>query len=94
MINFVKNNRTTTQAFVAVVVIATGLAMYLGWYVTPSNITETVKVIAVTDQGCVAESSDGFSVDIGPCDAEPGEFIEGTYDEKIKERRTLMNPTT
>lgn len=94
MINFVKNNMTTTQAFVGVMAIAVGLAIYLGWYVAPSNVTETVKVIAVTDEGCVAESGDGFSVNIGPCDAEPGEFIEGTYDQKIKERRALMNPTT
>ena len=64
------------------------------WYVSPDMVTERVKVVANTADGCIAESSDGFSVNIGPCDAEPGDSIVGTYDAKIKERRALMNPTT
>ena len=94
MSDFTKNNKTTIQAFIAVAVIAVGLFVYLNWYVSPDEVTERVKVIAITDDGCIAESMDGFSVNIGHCDAEPGEFIVGTYDAKIKERRALMNPTT
>ncbi|MCE2507127.1 MAG: hypothetical protein J4F36_11830 [Nitrosopumilaceae archaeon] len=94
MTDFVSKNQTTITAFVLVAVIAVGLFVYLSWYVAPDEVTERVKVVANTASGCIAESSDGFSVNIGPCDAEPGEVIIGTYDAKIKERRALMNPTT
>ncbi|AJM91584.1 hypothetical protein [Nitrosopumilus piranensis] len=94
MSNLTKNNKTTIQITITIIVIAGGLFAYLNWYVAPDEVTERVKMIANTPDGCIAESSDGFSVNIGPCDAEPGEFIIGTYDAKIKERRALMNPTT
>ena len=42
---------------------------------------------------CIVETSDGFAVNIGPCDGNPGEFIVATYDAKVKEREALMNPT-
>ena len=64
------------------------------WYVEPDNVTEEVKVIAITEDGCIAESIDGYSVNIGLCDAEPGDVILGTYDAKEKDRRLAMNPTT
>ena len=92
--DFTKNNHYTIIAFVVVAAVAGSLFAYLNWYVAPDEVTERVKVVANTDDGCIAESSDGFSVNIGPCDAEPGEFVVGTYDAKIKERRALMNPTT
>lgn len=94
MTDLAKNNKTTIQIFIAIAIIAIGLFLYLNWYVSPDEITERVKIIANTDDGCIAESFDGFPVNIGPCDAEPGEFILGTYDGKIKEREILMNPTT
>lgn len=94
MVDFTKNNKITIQAFIGVAVIAVALFVYLNWYVSPDEVTERVKVIANTADGCIAESFDGFSVNIGPCDAEPGEFVVGTYDAKIKERQALMNPTT
>ena len=69
-----------------------GLA-YLNWYVSPDEVTEQVKIIANTADGCIAESFDGFSVNIGPCDAKAGDVISGTYDKKINDRAILMNPT-
>jgi len=93
MADFIKNNQVTFMAFIGVTVIAVGLFVYLNWYVSPDEVTERVKVIANTADGCIAESFDGFSVNIGPCDAKAGEIIVGTYDAKIKERQILMNPT-
>jgi len=93
MSDLIKNNKVTIQIFLGVVIIAVGLFAYLTWYVAPDEVTEKVKVIADTDDGCIAESFDGFAVNIGPCDAEPGEIIVATYDAKIKERAILMNPT-
>lgn len=92
--DFLQNNKITIQAFIGVVAIAGGLFAYLMWYVSPDEVTEEVKVIATTEDGCIAESFDGYSVNIGNCNAEPGEIIVGTYDAKEKERRLLMNPTT
>lgn len=90
-----QKNGKKNMVIVAGILAAIGISLfaYLMFYVSPDMVTERVKVIANTADGCIAESSDGFSVNIGPCDAEPGDFIVGTYDAKIKERRALMNPT-
>ena len=92
--DIIQNNKITFQAFVGVVAISGVLFAYLMWYVSPDEVTEEVKVIAITEDGCIAESFDGFSVKISPCNAEPGEIIVGTYDAKEKERRLAMNPST
>lgn len=89
----IKNNKFTIQVFIGVAVIAVGLFVYLTWYVAPDEVTEKVKVIAITEDGCIAESFDGFAVNIGQCDAKAGDVIVATYDAKIKEREILMNPT-
>ena len=75
---------------------AMGLALfaYLMFYVSPDMVTERVKLIAITDKGCIAETNDGFAVNIGSCSGNPEDFIVATYDAKIKERASLMNPTT
>ena len=74
------------------VIIGGSLFAYLMLYVSPDLVTERVKVIANTADGCIAESYDGFSINIGPCDAKAGDIIVGTYDKKINERAILMNP--
>ena len=94
MSDVMKNNKTTIQIFIGVAVISVGLFAYLTWYVSPDEVTEKVKVIAITEDGCIAESFDGFAVNIGQCDAEAGDVIVATYDAKIKERAILMNPTS
>ena len=93
MTDKVKNNQTTIKVFIGVAVVAIGLFVYLTWYVSPDEVTERVEVIANTANGCIVETLDGYSMNIGPCVAEPGDFIVATYDAKIKERRDLMNPT-
>jgi len=70
------------------------LFAYLMWYVTPEKNTEMVKVIAVTESGCIAETLDGFSVNIGECQAESGQYISALVDQKVKERAAAMNPTS
>ncbi|MCV0392704.1 MAG: hypothetical protein K5790_05340 [Nitrosopumilus sp.] len=62
-------------------------------YTTPQENVEMVKVIAVTDNGCVAETLDGYAVNIGKCDAKPGQYVDALVDQKTKERAALMNPT-
>ena len=45
----------------------------------PISVTEQATVIAVTEKGCVIESSYGYPVIISNCNAQPGETIQATY---------------
>lgn len=69
------------------------LLAYMMFYVAPVEVLETVKIIAVTDSGCIAETLDGHAVNIGECQGESGDFISALVDQKVKERAKLMNPT-
>ena len=69
------------------------LFAYLMWFVSPIETTEFVKIIAVTENGCIAETLDGFATNIGACDAQPGDYISAAVDQKVKERAIAMNPS-
>ena len=91
-----KNSSSKNSLFMVTGVIAISailLLTYLMWYVSPDENMETVKIIAITDNGCIAETLDGFSVSIGNCQAQPGDYISALVDKKVKERAALMNPT-
>ncbi len=70
------------------------LSAYLMWYVAPDEYIERVKVIAITDAGCIAETFDGFAVNIGDCQVKQGEYANAIIDKKVKERAAAMNPTS
>jgi len=91
--------QTSSKKSVAIIcgilaAIGVSLFVYLMWYVSPDVKIESVKIISVTENGCIAETYDGFPVTISPCDAEVGEFISAPIDQKTKQRQALMNPTT
>ena len=91
-----KNTTITKNSLVifgSIAIISVLLFTYLMWYVEPEENVELVKVIAVTDAGCVAETFDGFAVNIGDCNAQPGHFVHALVDTKVKERAAAMNPT-
>jgi len=67
--------------------------LYMIVFVEPAIIEERVKVIAVTQSGCIAETLDGFAVNIGQCNAHPGDILMALVDQKVKERAMAMNPT-
>ena len=73
--------------------IGLGLFAYLMFFTAPEEVMERVKIIAVTDDGCIAETTDGFAVNIGQCQAQEGDFIVTPVDQKTKERAAAMNPT-
>ena len=91
------NNTSNTKSLVIVggviTITAIMLFAYLMWYVTPEENMERVKVVAVTESGCIAETSDGFAVNIGKCQMQPGEYTIAPVDQKTKERAAAMNPT-
>lgn len=94
-----KSNVSSNKKSLLIVggVIAVGASLlfaYLMWYVAPDVYTERVKVIAVTEAGCIAETYDGFAVNIGDCQVEQGEYVNALIDKKLKERASLMNPTS
>ena len=91
-----KNSSGKKSIFIVggiIAIVATLLFAYLMWYVAPEENLETVKVVAITEDGCIAETLDGFSVNIGDCQAQPGEYISASVDKKAKERAAAMNPT-
>lgn len=93
-----KSNRKSRGIFTLVLggviaVVAGLLFAYLMFYTAPEENMEVVKIIAVTENGCIAETLDGFSVNIGKCDAQPGQYVDALVDQKTKERAALMNPT-
>lgn len=67
--------------------------VYMTVYVSPELIDERVKIIAVTETGCIGETFDGYAVNIGQCNAQPGDIVVASVDQKVKERAYAMNPT-
>lgn len=88
------SNKNSTFIIGGVIAIAAGLLFaYLMLYTAPEENIEMVKIIAVTEKGCIAETLDGFAVNIGDCQAQPGEYVDALVDKKVKERAAAMNPT-
>lgn len=91
-----KSSNAKNLAIIAGILAAIGISLvvYLMWYVSPDEVLERVKIIAVTESGCIGETMDGYPVNIGQCDAKPGDIIVAAVDQKVKERQDLMNPTS
>ena len=92
-----RNQSNKKSIFIIGGVILVGavlLLSYLMWYVSPEEYVERVKVIAVTDAGCIAETFDGYAVNIGNCKVQQGEYVNAVIDKKVKERAAAMNPTS
>lgn len=78
--------------FGAIIVVAVLAFAYLMWFTSPDYVVQNVTVIANTAEGCIAETMDGFSVNIGSCDAEPNDVISAKYDINVLKREIAMNP--
>ena len=96
-INYNSSKKSTRKnslvIFGSIAIVSVLLFTYLMWYVGPEENVELVEVIAVTEEGCIGETFDGFAVNIGACQAQPGEYVNATVDAKVKERAAAMNPT-
>ena len=74
--------RLSRRAIMALMI--TGLAVAImftvtPWNIIPTQVTEDVTVLAVTEYGCVGESQDGRSVVVSECDARVGDIISATF---------------
>jgi len=90
-----KSSGKKSLLIVSGILAAVGLSLfaYLMFYTAPEEVMERVEIIAVTEAGCIAETTDGFAVNIGPCQAQEGDFIVAPVDQKVKDRAAAMNPT-
>ena len=91
--------------FLAIISVATAVILVITitpWNIVPTAITENVTVIAVTESGCVGESSLGYSVIVENCQAKVGDTISATsyvpameqngYYEKIQQKLEKVTP--
>ena len=74
--------KTPQLKFLAIVAVATSVILVFTvtpWNILPTLVTEDVIVIAVTDHGCVGESSIGRSVVVPNCDVNVGDTVSATF---------------
>jgi hypothetical protein len=91
-----KSSGRKSLLIISSVLATAGLSLfgYLMVYTAPETVMERVEIIKNTSSGCIAETMDGFAINIGPCTAQDGEFIMAPVDQKIKQRAAAMNPTS
>ena len=64
--------------------LVTGIAVVVmftvtPWNIIPTQVTEDVTVLAVTEYGCVGESQYGISVVVPECSAQAGDIVSATF---------------
>ena len=97
--------KTPQLKFLAIAAVATSVILVFTitpWNVLPTIVTEDVTVIAVTDYGCVAESSMGHSVVVSDCKENVGDLVSATfyvpamdqngYYDRIQDKLEMVNP--
>ncbi len=87
-----KNEKQIIAGAIAAAVVVMAVAVFPFWNLIPNMVTERVKVVAVDQSGCTAETTDHFIVNIGTCNAKPGEYINGTFDSKVRDRQKPFTP--
>jgi len=87
-----KNEKQIIAGAIAAAIIVMAVAVFPVWNLIPKEVTEKVKVVAVDESGCTAETFDGFIVKIGHCNAQPGDNITASFDGKIRDREKPFTP--
>lgn len=87
-----KNEKPLIAGAVAAAIIVMAVAVFPFWNLIPNKVTEVVKVVQVSQSSCTAETHDGFDVNIGPCNAKPGDNITASFDGKIRDREKPFTP--
>jgi len=97
------NKKTPQLKFAIIIAAAVSVALIFTitpWNIVPTQVSEDVAVIKVTDYGCVGESSIGRSVVVPNCNANIGDIVSATfyipagevngYLEELESRQNLM----
>lgn len=79
-----KQKESKPPRFAIIALMAAGLAVSLvftltPWNFVPTQVSENVTVIAVTEHGCVGESQYGVNVVVPNCDAQIGDIVSATF---------------
>ena len=100
-------NQSKPPVIRTMALIAGGLAVILvftitPWNLVPTDVTEPITVLAVTEYGCVGESELGVNVVIPECTANVGEVVSATfkvpamkingYYDRIEGKLTMVEP--
>ena len=87
--------------------MAGGLALVMvmtltPWNIAPTQVTEDVTVLAITEHGCVGESQLGISVVVSDCSASVGDVVSATFNvpameingyyDRIQAKLAVMEP--
>ena len=78
----ITNKKTPQLKFAIIIAVAVSVALIFTitpWNIVPTQVSEDVAVIKVTDYGCVGESSMGRSVVVPNCDADVGDTVSATF---------------
>ena len=78
----ITEKKTPQLKFMLIIAVAVSVTLVFTitpWNIVPTLVTEDVVVIAVTDYGCVGESSLGRSVVVSNCDANVGSTVSATF---------------
>ena len=97
-----KPPRLTVIALMAAGVAVVLIFTLTPWNFIPTQVTEDVTVIAVTEHGCVAESQYGVSVVVPECTAQVGDVISASFNiptmeingyyDKVQDRIAAVQP--
>ena len=79
-----KQKESKPPRLAIIALMAAGLSVVLfftlaPWNFVPTQVTENVAVIAITEHGCVGESQYGTSVVVPECDANIGDMVSATF---------------
>ena len=77
-----KKNATSRASMLCLMVAGTAVILTLllaPWNWLPTEYSDEITVIAVTDYGCVGESQTGQSVVVSECSANVGDVISAKY---------------
>lgn len=72
------SRRVLLSAMIAGIAVAVVFTV-TPWNYVPTEVTENVTVIAVTEHGCVGESQYGMSVVVSECSAQVGDTVSATF---------------
>ena len=78
----ITNKKTPHLKFLLIITAAVSVTLVFTitpWNIVPTLVTEDVVVIAVTDYGCVGESSLGRSVVVPNCEVNVGNTVSATF---------------
>ena len=92
-------------AIVSLMAIATAVILVFTltpWNFVPVQVTEEVRVLGITEHGCVGESQYGTVVVVPQCSAQVGDVVTATFNvpamemnsyyEKLQDRVDMVQP--